>query len=328
MDNEIERLQRAKMYMDYLTNGVDPVSNMDADTNTLQNEKVIACFRYVSGVLERNIYEAKSVTKHSNSDFYITESQCAELKVYPYNCKVSELANEINRVTKINGTKKMSAAWINNWLESEGYLCQSDLKSRISTDKGKQLGITSEYRQRDNGNEYYINFYPEQAQRFIYDHISEINAYENKQHSKTEIMIKSVDFPSELSVREFIMQNSDKCFIISIGSCDSVSNAGSYITVLLYKGRSMVMKKTNIPTNSANRCILTGITEAASAIRLPTDVIILSSTPLGFNTTRSPNYRLCQEIYQILTKKECRISESVCHGKGAELNSFIKSLSG
>lgn len=38
MTHEIEQLQRAKMFMDYLANGVDPVTNTDADASTLQNE--------------------------------------------------------------------------------------------------------------------------------------------------------------------------------------------------------------------------------------------------------------------------------------------------
>ena len=96
----------------------------------------------------------------------------------------------------------------------------------------------------------------------------------------------------------------------------------------MYKGRSKVLRKTNIPTSSANKCILTGIIDAASAIKLPTDVMILSSTPLGFHTPKSKNYRFCQEIYRILTEKECSIAESVCQGKGYELNSFVKSLAG
>ncbi len=328
MDHEIKRLQHAKMYIDYLANGVDPVSNTDADANTLQNEQIIACFRYVSNILARNIYEAENSTKRSNAVFFITEEQCAKLNVYPYNCKVSELANEINRVTVNNGTKKMSATWINNWLESEGYLCKSDLRSRIATDKGKQLGITSEYRKRDNENEYYINFFTEQAQKFIYEHISKIITYRNEQHSQIEKEIQYVDYPPELSVREFINQNSDKCFIMSIGSWDFVSKVGSYLAVLLYKGRNRVLKKTNIPTSSANKCILTGIIDAASTIKMPTDVIILSSTSLGFHTPKSKNNRFCQEIYRILTEKECNIAVSVCQGKGYELNSFVKSLAG
>lgn len=32
--------------------------------------------------------------------------------------------NEINRVIADNGTKKMQAAWINDWLESIGMICK------------------------------------------------------------------------------------------------------------------------------------------------------------------------------------------------------------
>lgn len=53
MNQEIAKLLRAKMYMDYLANGIDPVTNTDIDTDTLHNEKVIACLRYVSDILEK-----------------------------------------------------------------------------------------------------------------------------------------------------------------------------------------------------------------------------------------------------------------------------------
>lgn len=113
---------------------------------------------------------------------------------------------------------------------------------------------------------------------------------------------------------------------MSVGSCDSVAKIGSCIAILLFKGKSKVLKKSNIPTNSANKCILTGIFDAVSAIKMPTDVIILSSAPLGFNTPKSKNYKICQDIYRILTEKECHISFAVCQGKGSELNSLVKSL--
>lgn len=113
---------------------------------------------------------------------------------------------------------------------------------------------------------------------------------------------------------------------MSIGSCDSVAKIGSYISVLFYNGKSRVLKKSNIPTSSANKCILSGILDAASAIKSPTDVVILSSTPLGFNTPKSKNYKFCKEVYRILSEKECHIFVSVCQGKGYELNSLIKSF--
>ena len=318
-------MQWAKMYMDYLANGVDPVFNTDIDEDTLHNEQVISCFRYISDILARDIYEAQNSIK-SNNEFYISDEQIAELTTYSFNCKVSELAAEINRVTEENETKKLNATWINDWLEAEGYLCPSELKSRIATEKGKQLGISSEYRQRDNGNQYYINFYTEQAQSFVFQHINDIIAYRNAKISHDEVNVKTIEFPSDLSVKEFIRQQHDKCFIMSIGSCDSVAGVGSYIAVLHYNGKSKVLKKSNISTRSANKCILTGILDAASSIKASTDVIILSSTPLGFNTPKIKNYKFCKELYNILTEKNCNVYVSVCQGKGYELNNLVKSM--
>ena len=51
MDNDITKMQWAKMYMDYLTNGVDPVFNTDVDEDTLHNEQIISCFRFISDIL-------------------------------------------------------------------------------------------------------------------------------------------------------------------------------------------------------------------------------------------------------------------------------------
>ena len=327
MNIDLDKLQEAKMFMDYLANGVDPVNNIDANAETLHNENVISCFRYISIILE-NVIQQTETEMRNNSNFYITDEQINELRTFSYNCKVSELAVEINRVAAENGTKKLSASWINDWLESEGYLCKSDLNSRIATEKGHQLGITSEHRKRNDGTEYYINFHTEQAQQFIFSHLNEIIAFRNnnKHHVSVSPNVQYVDYPNNISIWDFIKQQEDKCFIMSIGSCDTFAKIGSYISLLLYKGKSKILKKSNIPTNSANKCILFGIQDAAMVIKAPTDVIIISSTSLGFSTPKSTNYALCQDVYRILEEKDCNIYISVCQGKGNELNNFIKSF--
>lgn len=318
------------MFIDHLANGVDPVTNSDVDTNTLHNEQIISCFRYISDIMSAVIYESETKSR-KYKDFYITDDQYAELKTFSYPCKVSELAGEINRVTEVNGTRKLPAKWINDWLESEGYLCQSELKSRIATDKGKTQGISSEYRQTADANRYYINLFAIQAQKFIFAHVNDIIAFSNEKKSQEkrlqdDFKVQDIDYPQNLTVKEFIRQNHEKCFIMAIGSCDSVAGIGSYIAVLHYKGKSKVLKKKDIPTSSANKCILTGILDAAASIKSPTDVMILSSTPLGFHSPHSKNYSFLLEIYRILTDKGCNLYISVCKGKGYELSSFVKSI--
>lgn len=320
MDNDITKLQWAKTFMDSLANGVDPVNNTKADTGTLYDEQVISCFRYISDLLAIDIYKAEKKIKVSNR-FYITDEQSAELKPYSYNCKVSELAVEINRVTEVNNTKKFSATWINDWLEVEGYLRKSELNSRIATEKGMQLGITSEYHQRDDGYGYYLNLYAEQAQSFVFNHLSDIIAYKNKKN-----WFQSIKYPPAFSLKDFVQNHSDKCFILSIGNCNSVEEIGSYIAVLLYRGKSKVLKKSNIATRSIDECVLIGILDAASAIKSPTEVVILSSTQLGFNTRKGMRNKWCQEIYRVLTEKGCHVFFSICRGERCEFTNFIKSL--
>ena len=161
----------------------------------------------------------------------------------------------------------------------------------------------------------------------MFGHIHEILEYRNERRFHEKLKIQNLNYPDDISVEDFIKENRDKCFILSIGSCDSVAEAGSYISVLLYKGKSKVLRKSDITTNSANKCILMGILDAALSIKSPTNVIILTSTTLGFNSPKSVNYSFCQEIYRILTEKECEVSVSVCQGRGNELNSIVKSFS-
>ena len=205
-------------------------------------------------------------------------------------------------------------------------MCKSDLKSRMATDAGKSIGIISERAQRATGEEYYANRYTTEAQEFIIQHLKEIAVFRKEKASADENNITILDYPHGYSVKYFIEQHSDKCIITSIGSCDAFAENGSYISLLLYKGKSKVLNKTGIKTSSANKCILTGIYDAASMIKSSTDVIILTSTPLGFQTHKSVNRDLCEDIVDTLLKKECSVSAAVCNGKASELNAFVKSF--
>lgn len=326
MLNETERLRQAKMYMDYLANGIDPTDCMDIDEETLYNEQIKDCFRFVAEILERDIKKMK----HESKIFYITDEQRSQLQTNE-NSKVSEIADEINRVTAENGTRKLQASWINDWLEANGYLCKSANGSRIPTEKGDLLGITTKIVKPDRTgewDEYYVNYYTEGAQSYIFQHLNDILDSRYSSISKLSVNEKfhNFDFPDYLSIREFIREHSNQCFILSVGSCNSFSHSGSYTAALIYKGRSKIISKANISTSSANQCILYGIIAAASEIKLPTDVIILTATSLGFNSPKSKNYKMCNDILTILSEKNCSVSISVCRGKGDELQSFVRSF--
>ena len=75
MENDVTRLQLAKMYIDCLANGVDPVYNTDINIDTLYNEQVVSCFKFISDILARDIYKEQDLVKPSNER--ISEEQSA-----------------------------------------------------------------------------------------------------------------------------------------------------------------------------------------------------------------------------------------------------------
>lgn len=177
--NEIDKLKRAKLYIDKLSNGVDPNSGMRVhEGDIVRDSRVIACFEYISRVLERKIesfeHSEKPAKKPKRVQTFITDEQFSKLKLNYGECKVSDIANEINRIIELNGSKKMQAAWINDWLESIGMLSRNADSQRFASSEGGDIGITSHLKTSQRGTEYYLNLYSVQAQSFIYDNLKAI----------------------------------------------------------------------------------------------------------------------------------------------------------
>ena len=59
---ELETVQRAKMYMDKLAQGIDPISGQELpEDSALNNVRLARCFFYVSGILEQVIQNGGQV---------------------------------------------------------------------------------------------------------------------------------------------------------------------------------------------------------------------------------------------------------------------------
>ena len=57
---DLEIMQRAKMYMDNLAQGIDPISGQEVPNDSvLNNVRLARCFFYVSGVLDQVIANGK-----------------------------------------------------------------------------------------------------------------------------------------------------------------------------------------------------------------------------------------------------------------------------
>lgn len=325
--DELEKMKKAKTYITLLSGGIDPVTNQPVTANTMKNPVIIDCLKYICDILRNDIQTCanKEFAERQKIPIFITDEQIAQLRTFKNtHVTVNKIAEEIERVIKCNGTMLFQGIFISNWLASIGMLERSD-NGRKATQEGIKLGISSNLVHSKNNNEdYYLNTFNTEAQKFIYDHIREI--IEANSGKSRRLKFDMEKLPDDKTIRQFITQSKGKCFIMSVGHCNASENIGSYRVAMFYNQSVKILERQNIETNSSNKCILYGLLEASKAIKKPTDVVIITSTNLGFCTAKSVNYYLCAEILNLLKKANCKVSLCTCYNRAIEFNQLVNSL--
>lgn len=177
---ELETMQRAKMYMDKLSRGIDPITDRQIPEDSALNQVRLAkCFSYVSGVLEKVIDNGGVVGEVPKRPFAVTPQQLRQVRISQEPVRVTQLAEMIHAAAETPGMKKLSTTVITNWLLKKGFLEKQTTpdgrNQRVPTRAGLQLGLTSETRQGQQG-EYQAVFYNAQAQQFILNNLGAILA--------------------------------------------------------------------------------------------------------------------------------------------------------
>lgn len=175
---ELETIQRAKMYIEQLAQGIDPISGKELpEDSPLNNVQLTRCFFNVSDVLEQVIRNGGHVGTAQKSEFTITPVQLATVQVFAYPIRITEFANALMKAVDSNAVKKLNVTKITNWLIGKGFLAKEptpDGKSRrVPTAAGRNLGMTTQLRHSPEG-EYLAIYYDSNAQRFLLDHLYDI----------------------------------------------------------------------------------------------------------------------------------------------------------
>ena len=178
---ELETMQRAKMYMDKLAQGIDPITNQEIpQDSTLNNVRLARCFFYVSDVLGQVIANGGVIGgKPKLQPFAIDMEQLSRVQISQEPVRVTQLVDLIAAAVDNPQMKKLSTTVITNWLLEKGFLEKQttpDGKSRrVPTQNGLLLGLVVQTRQGQYG-EYQAVFYNAQAQQFVLDNLAAILA--------------------------------------------------------------------------------------------------------------------------------------------------------
>ena len=176
---ELEIMERAKMYVDKMANGINPLTDEPIrEDDFVNNVRIARCLFYVSGVLGRVIENggevtAAKVTKSKKADFALTPEQVASFSCSEEPVSLTVLVNRINDLIDADAMKKLSRKAVADSLVAAGVLeeftDEDGAVKKRPTAKGEALGLTFEHRISLGGAPYDVTLYNAAAQQFVFD---------------------------------------------------------------------------------------------------------------------------------------------------------------
>ncbi len=177
---EIEKLKRAKMYMEKLADGINPLDDTEVEeSDTINNVRLSRCFFYVADILRQVIENGGVVKKErrAKQPFFITDQALENFAYSDEPIPITHVVERINNLINQDEMKKLFYKIVIDWLKEVGLL--EDANGRFGTartcptEQGKSIGISIERRVGTRG-EYFITYYNRNAQEFIINHIQVI----------------------------------------------------------------------------------------------------------------------------------------------------------
>lgn len=178
---ELDTMKRARMYLDLLAKGMDPITGGPLPRDCgLDNERLGRCFAYVGGVLDQVIANGGVVGAPVRYvPFDLPPRQRANVMISREPVTVTQWIEALHRAAENPEMKKLRAVSVSDWLVSLGLMVKQTTPEgrthRVPTQEGQRMGITARSRQSRDG-EYLAVFYDERAQRFLMDNLDTIIA--------------------------------------------------------------------------------------------------------------------------------------------------------
>lgn len=186
---ELEKIAYAKLFIDKLANGINPIDDSTIpDNDVVNNVRLSRCFFYVSDILRQVIDNGgiKPVPmakekKVKKLPYTLSPEQAEQFEYSDTPITATEIFNRIIAVGPQDGVKKFPKRNLTQWLLCLNLIEEIEINNtRIKrpTDSGKEIGILLEERQGQYGS-YYVILYNRDAQQFIIDNIEAILAFDN-----------------------------------------------------------------------------------------------------------------------------------------------------
>ena len=175
---DLEKLDVAITYMQRIADGKNPVNNLPAeDDDVLNNPNVIRCMFFVKEILEEVKLNGGCIGKKVSRKQREAMKEDFPFEVlnkfeYKEDLSLTRFLQQINEMMDTNLYKKLTYQPFIMWLMNNGYIVEAYNKDlgkeiKISSEKGRELGIKSELKTRSTGSRYMLITYNQNAQEFL-----------------------------------------------------------------------------------------------------------------------------------------------------------------
>ena len=189
---ELETIERAKMYLDKMANGIDPITDKPAaETDMINNVRISRCLFFVSDILRRVLENggvgSKYVKNAQRAPFSLTADQIAAFAYSQTPMQISELVKRINALIDTNAMLQIKTTTVTDWLAEAGmlerYYTPDNSERKRPTELGRAQGISTEIRNYES-RYYEVVLYGQAAQHFILDNIDAVISSEAARRSR------------------------------------------------------------------------------------------------------------------------------------------------
>lgn len=186
---DLTKLEKAIIYVDRIADGKNPVNNLPAEDEILNDPNVIRCMYFIRDVLmavkNNDGVVGKLNNSNSSKDKATKKRQSFPLETlkdfsYVEPKTISRFVEQLNQKVSKNEYRGISHNRITAWLKKNGYLYDAPNEktgktSTAVTDKGRLLGITQKLIVDEISGYSYIRIeYERTAQEFIVSKIPEM----------------------------------------------------------------------------------------------------------------------------------------------------------
>ena len=182
---DINKLRNAYKVINQLSQNKNPFAEEELTLEIVQSAEVQAALRdaaeviAVYGKIMNLVSQSTNFSvagKSQKKDFSVTSEEIAQLKTTEMPLSISFVVKNINESIPAivnEQMRKLTAPGLGRWLMSRGYLQMADNgKNKVASEKGVALGIVTEQRESQYSSEgYYVNYYPQTVQQFIFDNL-------------------------------------------------------------------------------------------------------------------------------------------------------------